>query len=65
MKPTAIKKSILFLNKKSISNLSEIDMQQINGGLATSPTTKQTVLLCETLKDCPCTHFCEPLTQTL
>jgi bacteriocin-like protein len=62
MKPTEIKKSILSLNKKSIANLSDSEMNQINGGMATKPTLNTTTTT-ETAFDCPCTHFCEPTTK--
>jgi hypothetical protein len=58
MKPTQIKKSILSLNKKSIANLSDSEMNQINGGVATNPSK-----IIETLIDCPCTHFCQTDTK--
>jgi hypothetical protein len=63
MKPTEIKKSILLLNKKSIINLTFLEMGKINGGVVTNPTTKQPLI--ETLQDCPCTHFCQPPNDTL
>jgi hypothetical protein len=63
MKPTEIKKQKLMLNKKSISNLTSEELEKINGGVVTNPTTKQTLL--ETIQDCPCTHFCQPQNDTL
>jgi bacteriocin-like protein len=38
MKPTEIKQQKLSLNKKSISNLTETEMKNIQGGLVTKPT---------------------------
>jgi hypothetical protein len=64
MKPTEIKKSILSLNKKSISNLSTTDMKQVNGGFAMKPPVNNTTTILETVLDCPCTHFCVPETKT-
>ena len=58
MKPIEIKKSILSLQKRAVANLTDTDMNQINGGLATNPTS-----ILETAVGCPCTHFCEPTTN--
>lgn len=54
MKPTEIKKTILSLKRKSISNLTVSEMSQINGGLATNPsnTTKNGT------SDFPVTLYC-------
>lgn len=55
MKPTAIKKSILKLNKKTITNLSDAEMSKINGGILIKPPSNTTD---NGTSDFPVTLYC-------